>query len=785
MAARKLQTEIDRTLKKVAEGVELFESIYEKMQSSTNQTQKEKLETDLKTQIKKLQRLRDQIKAWVASNDIKDKSILLDNRRLIETQMEKFKACEKEMKTKAFSKEGLTQSAKLDPKAQEKLEVTSWLQQTVEDLTLQVEQAEAEIEALQGGGRRRGKGQSSSSGRLEDLEHLNERRKWHINRLELILRLLDNGSLSSDQVIAIKEDVTYFVENNTDESFEDDEGIYDELNLGEQEEKFGLANDDDDASDGSESLGDDHPPRTPKKHDREDDALSNSKRDESPVHKKASLQTRKPSSAAEKASKPPPNPNFAQQPMSSILKAGLPPRPPATLPPIRYAAAAAAAVSSGSSASTAPPVLSSPQGSSSAVLTSTSSSTPIAPSMAQSTSQSVLQDTQLTSSPSLTHPSVTSPMLSSPSVSHQPDSSFYSGQDSPAISEAVPSSVSGPAASSSPHRLYHKEPAISPVLPLAVTVVAPDAQQASPPDVPPQPTQQPQPPANGTSPAIHPSTVQQPQPTGPSSLPQVQHLPTSSSSSSSSNAAVPSQTPGVIQSPQYPPGVKVPHSASMEQQGGSAATQQQQGPVQGQGQTQGQQTPTSGVPQPPAAVSPQQAPARPSTSTSASAFPGSLSDLVASFETVKQKAPHRMNNLGEVHKLLEGGYSSAPQPIDTERAKYYVPRYPYSTPSFYPQTPHPLLSSPALFQQIDVETLFYVFYYLPGTYQQYLAARELKRQSWRFHIKYLTWFQRHSEPQAITEEYEQGVYVYFDWEGSWCQRKKSDFRFEYRYLSED
>jgi hypothetical protein len=68
---------------------------------------------------------------------------------------------------------------------------------------------------------------------------------------------------------------------------------------------------------------------------------------------------------------------------------------------------------------------------------------------------------------------------------------------------------------------------------------------------------------------------------------------------------------------------------------------------------------------------------------------------------------------------------------------------------------------------------------------RYLAAKELKKQSWRFHVKYLTWFQRHSEPQAITEEYEQGVYVYFDWEGSWCQRKKSDFRFEYRYLSED
>lgn len=65
--------------------MELFESIYDKMQASTNQTQKEKLETDLKTQIKKLQRLRDQIKSWVASNDIKDKSTLLENRRLIET----------------------------------------------------------------------------------------------------------------------------------------------------------------------------------------------------------------------------------------------------------------------------------------------------------------------------------------------------------------------------------------------------------------------------------------------------------------------------------------------------------------------------------------------------------------------------------------------------------------------------------------------------------------------------------------------------------------------------
>jgi hypothetical protein len=49
-----------------------------------------------------------------------------------------------------------------------------------------------------------------------------------------------------------------------------------------------------------------------------------------------------------------------------------------------------------------------------------------------------------------------------------------------------------------------------------------------------------------------------------------------------------------------------------------------------------------------------------------------------------------------------------------------------------------------------------------GTYQQYLAAKELKKQSWRYHKKYNTWFQRHEEPKLTTDEYEQGTYVYFD-----------------------
>lgn len=44
---------------------------------------------------------------------------------------------------------------------------------------------------------------------------------------------------------------------------------------------------------------------------------------------------------------------------------------------------------------------------------------------------------------------------------------------------------------------------------------------------------------------------------------------------------------------------------------------------------------------------------------------------------------------------------------------------------------------------------------MEGTKAQYLAAKALKKQSWRFHTKYMMWFQRHEEPKIINEEYEQ------------------------------
>ena len=50
---------------------------------------------------------------------------------------------------------------------------------------------------------------------------------------------------------------------------------------------------------------------------------------------------------------------------------------------------------------------------------------------------------------------------------------------------------------------------------------------------------------------------------------------------------------------------------------------------------------------------------------------------------------------------------------------------------------------------------------MEGTKAQYLAAKALKKQSWRFHTKYMMWFQRHEEPKMINDEYEQVSKVLF------------------------
>lgn len=218
-------------MKKVDEGVELFDEIWEKVYSAEQQNQKEKFEMDLKKEIKKLQRHRDQIKTWISGSEVKDKEPLIEARKLIETKMEQFKICEKETKTKTYSKEGLAREDKLDPEEEAKLNTTSWLGDYIEKFTQEVEEKDFEIEKLSSG-----KGKKSQKHKIEALQKYVLQHKFHISKLEGIIRLVNNDVLSVDLVDPLKDDLDYYLESYEEDDYAaayDEEYFYESLGLDE------------------------------------------------------------------------------------------------------------------------------------------------------------------------------------------------------------------------------------------------------------------------------------------------------------------------------------------------------------------------------------------------------------------------------------------------------------------------------------------------------------------------------------------------------------------------
>ena len=231
-ASRKLQTEIQQVLKKVEEGVGVFDDIWDKVYAASGQNLKEKYEGDLKKEIKKLQRLRDQIKTWISSGDVKDKSALTEARKTVETKMEQFKVCEKDTKTKAYSKEGLARADKLDPREAEKEERRVWINEALEKLGDLINSLEADIEKLSSG-----KSNKKSRESIALIDNRIRKNQWHVQRMELILRKMDIDQLDPTDVDTVREDLEYYVESAPDDDgavgVEDEFDIYEELGLGD------------------------------------------------------------------------------------------------------------------------------------------------------------------------------------------------------------------------------------------------------------------------------------------------------------------------------------------------------------------------------------------------------------------------------------------------------------------------------------------------------------------------------------------------------------------------
>ncbi|TVY28412.1 General negative regulator of transcription subunit [Lachnellula hyalina] len=652
MAARKLQQEVDKCFKKVDEGVEEFTSIYAKLHESTNPAQKEKLEDNLKREIKKLQRLRDQIKTWAASNDVKDKGPLMDKRKLIETQMEKFKAVEKAMKTKAYSKEGLSATTKLDPKERAKIECCEFLRTQVDELETQIETLEAEGEGIQAT-MKKGKNQSSKADRMAEIERITERHKWHQGKLELIKRSLENGGVETEQINSIKDDIKFYVSDGMQVDFMEDEELYDELNLQEEEDAYGMNNDDRVSSQDTQSVQEETPDP-----DVRSNSLSNGK-SKTVATAEGATSARRPSTQLKS-----PQPTMAtlHTPLNSITNAAVSQMKPAPVPTRApgetlksFSAAAAAAASDKNTHGIAP----------------------------------------LPPPPESVPPPNTS-------ISHPPLPAYTgrkaSSTASPIAVHAQPVATPQTSASSRPYQVL-------PVSPKLLSLARQNLQHWV---------------NRSKSTEIADSTR-----AGPSRV----------ASSRISSAADVGEGPRA-------------------------------GPSQSNGITNGN---NDSVAQ--------------EHDESIYHLPSGLQDLMQSLESTEKRVTSP--NSPATQRMFASSLANIPDMGDVGAPKNYKQDDRITTPSYYPQELDPVFDDPRLYSRIDPDTLFYVFYYKQGTYQQYLAAKALKDQSWRFHKQYQTWFQRHEEPKTITEEFEQGTYRFFDYESTWMNRRKADFKFAYKFLEDD
>ncbi|XP_062547791.1 CCR4-NOT transcription complex subunit 3 isoform X3 [Armigeres subalbatus] len=881
-ATRKLQGEIDRCLKKVTEGVETFEDIWQKVHNATNSNQKEKYEADLKKEIKKLQRLRDQIKSWIASGEIKDKSALLENRRLIETQMERFKVVERETKTKAYSKEGLGAAQKMDPAQREKEEISSWLTSSISSLQIQIDQFECEVESLIAGKKK--KLDKDKQEKMDELKGKLERHKFHVTKLETLLRMLDNDGVEVEQIKKIKEDVEYYIDSSQEPDFEENEYIYDDIiGMDEVEISAGMGPGGTESNNSNETAG------------SPSSLISGTSPSQSPVMNCSASTIHNHSSDASVIAV---DGSGDKRPKDVKIT---PVKPTAIRPnkvDISTLSAAAGSIAMSISSTT----------------NNTSSSKPglisSTPSKNHTNAAAVVAGAVVPNLSGIVAPQappgglvqpIIGPAFAAVAKQHPKNgtihqSSVSSTSTTSSVSSGQPSATivpnaSGAAVSNLSQIVNASQPTLSQQLQqaqqqqqqtnlasslltnaAAVVAAGGNAPSQPPPQQQPQQQQPPQVPGQNSIPPPHGGVL-----TSASSGIENNHVMTSSSAStisssganiinncvSPSNSAVSSRaSPSLMSPPQQqllngPTTLaqevinrttgtldasqsSVAGSAVVPQQPSQAGTQSQQQPptVQqppqpqpdtrqpgGQPVQPGQQQPGAQQQQPPPQqTQPQQQqsftlvdPASSansliptSSSTAISNGPNAINtstSIVAN--TANPNVPSanmKVSGTNEAHippllgvaplgpsplqkehqiqfQMMEAAYYHLPTPSDSERLKTYLQRQPVQTPPHYPQQPLPHSDTVEFFQRLSPETLFFVFYYMEGTKAQYLAAKALKKQSWRFHTKYMMWFQRHEEPKIINEEFEQGTYIYFDYE-KWGQRKKEGFTFEYKYLED-
>ncbi|XP_020402449.1 CCR4-NOT transcription complex subunit 3 isoform X3 [Zea mays] len=830
-ASRKLQGEIDRVLKKVQEGVDVFDSIWNKVYDTENANQKEKFEADLKKEIKKLQRYRDQIKTWIQSSEIKDKKVsasyeqaLMDARKQIEREMERFKVCEKETKTKAFSKEGLGQQPKTDPKEKAKAETRDWLNNVVSDLESQIDNFEAEIEGLS---IKKGKQRPP---RLVHLEKSITRHKAHIKKLESILRLLDNDELSPEQVNDVKDFLDDYVERNQEDfdEFSDVEDLYSTLPMEKVEaleDMVSLA-----PSSLVKPTVSTAPSQSTSQDQTEDTASQESNSESVP-------QTPPPKGGNSGPSIPAvpiavSTGSAAISVLAETISSPVRPIVPTTVATILSSAIPRSAPENTSTVTSIPANLSitlkddesmsfPPRRPSPAI-----TEIGIGRGIARGTTSQALGTAPITIGPVPGNGSVsalpgindlskrnilnTDEKINSGGLSQQlvmPLGSKVQPQQVPRTNDAISSESANTNESPILGGRVFSPPVVSGVQwrPLGAAAFQNQSEIShfrGRPEISAdhrekyiQRLQQVQQQGGSLLNVSHITGINQKQFPTQQPNPLLQQFNSQSSSISSQvNLGVQGTDAGHIKSEEEEQLLAEDGVESSATTGANKQTSEDDTKIPYSNPS----APAAESNQLPRDTDPSPGqPLQPGMSSSGVGVIGrrSVSDLGAIGDnltgTSASSGHDQLYNL----QMLEAAFHKLPQPKDSERAKTYIPRHPAVTPASYPQVQPSIVSHPSFWERIGSDTLatdmlFFAFYYQQNTYQQYMAARELKKQSWRFHRRYNTWFQRHVEPQVTTDEYERGSYVYFDFhvteDGSgWCQRIKNDFTFEYNFLEDE
>ena len=171
------------------------------------------------------------MRGWIGNSDVKNTDVLQQARADIEQRMEAFREAEKITKMKAYSKQGLMRQDELNPEDQARQTARTWIEGVLRSLDDQINVYDAEWELLNGSRKKR-----SQQRDLEELDKNIGRHRWHVGRLELLMRQLDNGNVDPSSIEDLKEDVEYFVESSNNgedpgETYDEEMDMYSEYDF--------------------------------------------------------------------------------------------------------------------------------------------------------------------------------------------------------------------------------------------------------------------------------------------------------------------------------------------------------------------------------------------------------------------------------------------------------------------------------------------------------------------------------------------------------------------------